>query len=258
MDPGHAEILEALGVGDELVLMPTDPAFRTAFPHAARYRRLPTLEGILAAGTTLIIGGNPGRDLSILERAGSLDIENHMVSRELPATTRIQQIAKLVGRQAEGEKLVTRIEARYAEASRIVAPIDHSPTVLQVSSSGAGTTGAVTAAGRSTAVNGLIERAGGINAGAEAGLERYQSLTAEGVIGMAPEVVLVSDLELPALGGPNGIWQQVPGLANTPAARDRQLVVLPHAAVKFDAAQSGEATLALARALADVGGKRSP
>ncbi|WP_136066565.1 ABC transporter substrate-binding protein [Modicisalibacter radicis] len=250
MDPGHVEILQALGAGGELALMPEDPSFRQSLLDVTRYRRLPTPEGLLAAGTTLVIGGNPGRDAPILARAESLSIESHMVSRERPALERIRRIAELVDRQAEAEILIETIQARYADAARVVAANDASPRVLHVSSSGAGTTGAVTAAGRSTAAHGLIERAGGINVGARAGLERYQSLTAEGVIAMAPQAVLVSDLELSALGGRDGIWRQVPGLAHTPASRHERLIVLPHAAVKFDAVASGDATLALARALA--------
>lgn len=249
MDPGHAEILAALNLEDELVLMPRDPAFDNALPGVTRYRRLPTMEGILAAGSTLVIGGNPGRDRPVLERARALGLDSVMVSRELPAIERIRRLAELTGHEASGETLIEGIEARYTQAAGVGSAHTAPVKVLHVSSSGAGTSGAITAAGRSTAVNGLIERAGGINVGATAGLERYQSLTAEGVIAMAPEAVLVSELELDALGGREGIWQQVPGLANTPAGGARRLIVLPHAAVKFDAVQSGEATLALAKAL---------
>jgi len=66
---------------------------------------------------------------------------------------------------------------------------------------------------------------------------------------MAPEAIVVSRRELPALGGVDGIWERVPGLAYTPAADARRLIVLDHAAVKYDAATSGQATLALAKAL---------
>lgn len=249
MDPGHVEILDALNAEDELVLMPQDPAFDNELPSVTRYRQLPTMEGILAAGSTLVIGGNPGRDLPVLERARSLGVDSVMVSRELPATERIRRLAELIGRESAGQALNEAIEVQYAEAAALSTSQTPRVKVLHISSSGAGTTGAVTAAGRSTAANGLIERAGGVNVGASAGLERYQSLTAEGVIAMAPDVVLVSDIELAALGGRESIWQQIPGLANTPAGEHEQLIVLPHAAVKFDAVQSGKATLALAKAL---------
>ncbi|WP_276309683.1 ABC transporter substrate-binding protein [Salinicola acroporae] len=251
MDPGHVEILTALGAAEDLVLIPQDPAIDNALAEVVRYQRLPSMEGLLAANTTLIVGGNPGRDLPVLEQAKRLGIDSVMVSRELPAIDRVRQLAELTDHEAAGERLIAHTEARYAKAAQVVATQSSRLQVLHLSSSGAGTSGAITAAGRSTAVHGLIERAGGVNVGAEAGLERYQTLTAEGVITMAPQAVLVSRLELPALGGPEGIWTHVPGLANTPAGRNKRLIVLPHAAVKFDAVKSGEATLALASALAD-------
>lgn len=249
LDPGHAEILEALGVGDAIELMPNDPSFRNALPQAARYLHMPSIESILAAQPTLLIGGNPGRDLPLMEQAQRLGIHGVMVRRDLPTLQRIRKLAVLAGRGDAGQRLIDDIEADYAAARELIAADDSSLRVLHVSSSGAGSTGSVTAAGRATAAHGLIERSGGLNVGAEAGLERYQTLSAEGVIAMAPQVVLVSSLELAALGGREHIWERVTGLAHTPAGRQRRLVVLPHRAVKFDAAQSGEATLALAREL---------
>ncbi|GEM_PF-3248478 len=248
LDPGHAEILEALGAGERLVLVPDDPALAGELPHAARYQRQPSAEGLLAHTPELLVGGNPQRDAALLEQAERLGIARVMLERTLPAVTRVQRLAALVDRRERGQALVARIEAGYASADALS---DGRPAVrvLHLSSSGAGATGSVTGAGASTSADALIRRAGGLNVGAEAGLDRYQTLSAEGVMAMAPEAVLVSRHELPALGGAAGIWDAVPGLAHTPAARQRHLVVLDHAAVKFDGASSGRASHALAEAL---------
>lgn len=248
LDPGHAEILMALGLGRALVLVPEDPALAGRIPGAERYHRMPSAEGLLAQRPDLLIGGNPARDRALMTQADRLGIDSVMIPRTLPAPARIGRIAARVGREARGREIVAGIKADYAAAQEVVdgaAPV----RVLHVSSSGAGSSGAVTGAGAGTSADGLIRRAGGVNVGAEAGLERYQSLSAEGVIAMAPEAVLVSRRELAALGGRSGIWERVPGLVHTPAARDRRLIVLGHSAVKFDAVSSGEATLMLARAL---------
>lgn len=248
LDPGHAEILAALGAEDRLVLVPDDPALDRHFPHAVRYRRMPSAESLLAQGPDLLIGGNPQRDRQLLVQADRLGIERVMIERTLPAIERVRRLAAHAGRETQGAELIARIESDYAAAAE---RIDGQPRVrvLHLSSSGAGSAGTVTGAGRETSADDLIRRAGGINVGAEAGLDRYQTLSAEGVMAMSPEAVLVSDLELPALGGAEGIWRAVPGLAHTPAARHRRLIVLDHAAVKFDAATSGQATQALAEAL---------
>ncbi|WP_148252847.1 heme/hemin ABC transporter substrate-binding protein [Aidingimonas lacisalsi] len=248
LNAGHAEIIEALGAGDQLVLMPNDPSLQGHLPEATRYHRPPSAESLLAEQPQYVIAGTPARHRGLLKQAERLGIEPVMIGRTLPPAERIRRLAEYVDRVPQGRQLIQHIEQDHATAKRIA---DGRPDVrvLHLSSSGAGSTGTVTGAGAATSADALIRRAGGINVGAEAGLERYQSLSAEGVMSMAPQAVLVSRLELPELGGAEGIWQQVPGLAHTPAASAQRLIVLDHAAVKFDGATSGQATRTLAEAL---------
>lgn len=246
--PGHAAILDALGVADALVLVPRDPGLTGVAPEADRFRRQPSVEGMLAKAPTLVIGGNPVRDRELLSRLASLGVATVMIERSLPAVERIKQLADLVNRNARATALIERIRADYGRAVQLAK--GESPVrVLHISSTGAGSSGAVTAAGNDTAADRLIHRAGAINAGAQAGLERYQSISAEGMIAMAPEAVVVSAVELDALGGRKGIWQRVPGLEHTPAARHDNLIVLSHGAIKYNAVQSGSGALALVKAL---------
>lgn len=247
MDPGHVEIVAALGMGSALILLPEDPSIQGDYHQAERFHRTPSIESILEVDPQVVLAGNPGRALPVLDQVVRLGIPQHMIDRSLPATERIQRIAEIIGRQAQGQALVERIEQAYQQAEAI--PRQSSPRVLHVSSSGAGSSGAVTGAGAGTSAHALIQRAGGINVGAEAGLERYQTLSAEGVMAMAPDAVVVSDLELEQLGGADAIWEHITGLAHTPAAVNNRLIVMDHAAIKFDAASSGAATLALAKAL---------
>ncbi|MGP5309614.1 heme/hemin ABC transporter substrate-binding protein [Vreelandella alkaliphila] len=246
-DPGHVEIIDALGMGNALILVPEDPSMEGDYPQAERFHRTPSIESILEVDPQLVLAGNPGRALPVLDQVIRLGIPHHMIDRSLLPTERIQRIAELIGRQAQGEALIAHIEQAYQQAATI--PQTQTPRVLHISSSGAGSSGAVTGAGAETSAHALIERAGGINVGAEAGLERYQTLSAEGVMSMAPDAVVVSDLELAQLGNADGIWEHIPGLAHTPAAVNNHLIVMDHAALKFDAASSGVATLKLAEAL---------
>lgn len=246
--PGHAEVLAALGLADTLVLVPRDPGLAKVAADADRFLRSPSVEAVLAHRPTLIIGGNPARDQELLDRLASLGLATAMVNRDLPAVDRTSQLAALADGEAAARKLIAQMQTDYRRAQQLAA--GNTPVrVLHISSTGAGSSGAVTAAGNNTAANRLIRRVGAINVGAEAGLDRYQSISAEGVIAMAPEAVVVSGLELAALGGRQGIWRQVPGLEHTPAGRHRNLVVLSHAAIKYNAAQSGTGAIALAQAL---------
>lgn len=247
LDPGHADILQALGAADTLVLMPADPAFANDLSNVSRYQRMPSMEGLLATRPSLLIAGNPGRDTALRAQATRLGIPTTMVARTDPPIKRIQRLAAITNHETAGQRLIARTRAAYARARALMGHAH--PRLLHISSAGAGTTGAITGAGAGTAAHGLIRRVGAINVGATAGLERYQGITPEGMIAMAPQAVVVSDLELAPLGGREGIWQTVPGLALTPAAKHHALIVLPHRAIKFDAAASGAATLALAQKL---------
>lgn len=248
LDPGHVGIIEALGASERLVLIPADPTFEQRMPKAERYHRMPSAESLLAQRPDLLIGSTPARHQNLLDQAERLNIETIMIERTLPPTERVRRLAEYVGRVTQGRELIKRIEQGHAVAAEISRG-EPRVKVLHLSSSGAGSTGAVTGAGAETSADALIERAGGINVGAEAGLDRYQTLSAEGVMSMAPEAVLVSRHELPELGGAEGIWERVPGLTHTPAAQHKRLVVLDHAAVKFDGATSGAATRELAETL---------
>ncbi|PTY38479.1 hypothetical protein BGP77_12280 [Saccharospirillum sp. MSK14-1] len=248
LDAGHASILDALGVADQVVLAPLDPTLEGRLLQAERFHRTVSAESLIALRPDWLIISNPAREADLQQHAQRLNIPTVVIERTLPAIERIQRLAELTATESQAQPLIDSILLDYAQAEARVA--EREPLrVLHVSSGGAGSSGSVTGAGAGTSAHGLIERAGGINVGAEAGLERYQSLSAEGVIQMAPEVVVVSNLELPALGGRDGVFERVPGLAYTPAALNQRLVVLDHAAIKFDADSSGEATLALARAL---------
>lgn len=250
LDAGDVGIVQALGVGERVVLMPEDPSLQGGLPNAERFHRIVTAEGLVALTPDVVISGNPDRSLesSLLEQAERLGIRTVVIERTLPPVERVKRLAELTGAIASGQQLIASIRQDHQRALERIDDTDP-VRVLHVSSAGAGNSGSVTGAGKGTSAHGLIERAGGVNVGAQAGLERYQTLSAEGVIAMAPEAVLVSDQELTALGGRDGIWQRVPGLAHTPAARHRRLIVLDHGAVKYDGATSGRATLMLARRL---------
>ncbi|MGH2523166.1 MAG: heme/hemin ABC transporter substrate-binding protein, partial [Anaerolineales bacterium] len=78
-------------------------------------------------------------------------------------------------------------------------------------------------AGEGTAANAMIRLAGAANA--LTGFGGYKPLTAEAIIGAQPEVLLITEQGLAAVGGPETLWQ-APGLGLTPAAAARKLVAM--------------------------------
>jgi iron complex transport system substrate-binding protein len=122
--------------------------------------------------------------------------------------------------------------------------------IVHASKMGAGTS--FTAGGAETAVHNLILRVGALNAAAEIGRDRYRPVTPEGMILMAPDVVLIAESELPAFGDIDGFWQDYPGIALTPAGRAGNIVIMRDLHVRADAASSGIAAKALSGALQEM------
>src|SRR5699024_7184663 len=121
--------------------------------------------------------------------------------------------------------------------------------VMVLSSSGAGDSGATTGAGEATPAHEVVVAAGGVDAGAECGLDRYQAVPAEGLVAAAPEVIGVAAGDVDDRGGEAGRWPPVSPLVGTPAEQGERLVVMEGMLIKGGAVSSGLGVLTLQAAL---------
>jgi hypothetical protein len=78
-------------------------------------------------------------------------------------------------------------------------------------------------AGKQTAADGAFRAAGLQNA--MQGFDHYRSMSQEGVIASQPDLVVISADGLKGMGGEAGLWK-LPGLAQTPAGRHKQVLVI--------------------------------
>lgn len=241
------EIAVALGVADRILARPVvaDLPGIEAVPHVLRERA--GVEGMVALRPAVVVASSVVY-ATLFDGLAALDMRTEMIDRSLPATEKVRRFARLAGVEERGEALVAAIETDYARA--IPPEGDRPIRILHISKQGAG--GNFSAGGAATAVDNLIRRVGALNAAAEVGRDRYRSVTPEGVLMMAPDVVLISGQEIEAFGGMEALWTAYPGLALTPAGQNRRLVVMREAHVRNDAASSGIATLALSQALAEM------
>src|SRR5690606_2905312 len=86
-----------------------------------------------------------------------------------------------------------------------------------------GTAGVYLIGGRGAGSDALIEAIGAVDAGSAAGLTEFRPLTSEGMINAAPDVILVLTAGLKSVGGVDGLVK-LPGIAQTPAGRNRRIV----------------------------------
>ncbi|MFP5358005.1 MAG: hemin ABC transporter substrate-binding protein [Gammaproteobacteria bacterium] len=242
------EMLYALGEGGHVVGVDsssTYPPAAQALPRVGYHRQLGA-EGLLSLRPDLVIGTRQAGPPETFERLRQAGVE--VVLLDAPqsleaALMLLQQIADLRGRTAQGQAIVNRIRAQI-EAARAAAPQD-APRVLAVLAG----QGSLMAAGRDSAADLMIRAAGGVNAGA--GFSGYKPLGAESLLGLQPDALLVPSHILPLSGGLDNLLGQA-GLAQTPAGRNRRVVVMDSALLLGLGPRLGEAIAQLATQLKAV------
>jgi iron complex transport system substrate-binding protein len=96
------------------------------------------------------------------------------------------------------------------------------------------------AAGQQTGADAAIRRR---SAQRDAGVTRYQPLSQEGVIASQPDLVISQD-GVKAMGGEENLWA-LPGLAQTPAGRNKQVLQVDDMALLGFSVRTPQAILQL-------------
>ncbi|TNV22155.1 hemin ABC transporter substrate-binding protein [Buttiauxella sp. B2] len=234
------EIAYALGSGDQLVARDSTSLHPTAaikLPDIGYLRQL-NAEGILAMRPTLVLASAQAKPSLALEQVAS----SHVKVVTIPADNslngidaKIDAVAQAMGKTAQGDVLRKQVHHKLASIPEKTLPVK----VLFIMSHG-GMTAMV--AGQETAADAAIHAAGLQNA--MQGFKRYQPMSQEGVIASQPELVLVTADGVKTLGGEANVWK-LPGLAQTPAGKDRQLLVVDDMALLGFGLQTPDAILAL-------------
>jgi iron complex transport system substrate-binding protein len=140
---------------------------------------------------------------------------------DIPA--RIRVVAAALGVPDAGEALVERTEDQIATAREAI-PAGDRPTVAFLYLRGSA--GVYLLGGPGSGADSMIEAAGGDDAGTRIGLANpFTPLTSEALVEAAPDVLLLTDSGLESVGGIDALLA-MPGIAQTPAARDRRVVTV--------------------------------
>jgi iron complex transport system substrate-binding protein len=242
------EIVYALGEEHRLVGVDQSsiyPAAARALPQLGYFRQLSS-EGVLSLNPSLVMaleGTGPQAALDQLRAAGVAVFTIPAEPSVAGARRKIRAVAAALHREEGGERLVARLEADLEQARRAVASASTRPRVLFIYARGGGT---LNVSGRGTSADAMLALAGGINA--VTAYEDYRPLTAEAVVAAAPDVILLLDGGLDAVGGVDGLLR-LPGLALTPAGRARRIVSMDDALFLNFASRLGQAVLQLNKLL---------
>jgi len=249
LDGPTTETLFALGAGDWVVARDdgsTWPEAAEALPVIGDGHQI-NVEGILSLRPTVVVGRErpmSGPAMHLLESAKVRLVKLPGEGGVAPAQARIRQLAALLGKEAEGEALIAAMDADLARlAERLAARSGQAaPRALVLYLR----PGVAMLMGDDSNAAAMLELAGGVNA--VAGMKGYKEMNGEAVVAARPDVVLCYADGLQSVGGPEGLWNR-PGLAQTPAGRNKRLVAMDDLLLAGFGPRTGEAALALEEAL---------
>jgi iron complex transport system substrate-binding protein len=217
------EIIYALGLETRIVGVDTTSLYP---PEALKrapnvgYMRALSAEGILSLKPSWVIaidGSGPPAALRLVSDAGVPLTMIHDDPSPDGVAAKIETIGKLLGAEAKAVALANATRARFALVEHMRPKTPKPPRVLFILSL---QNGRPMVGGRGTAADSLIRLAGGANAADP--IEGYKPMTDEGIISVAPDVILKMN-NGNMVGNPNDIFS-LPAFAATPAAAKRALI----------------------------------
>ncbi len=241
------ELVFALGKGDSVVAVDGSsvlPAQVTKLPQVG-YHRAISAEGVLAMKPDLVLltteAGPPAAVAALKEKARVVVIpEGHSIEA---AHAKVNAVAvALYGDAARAAALNKKLDD---EIKALPAPPQRKPRVLALYSRG---TGSVSAGGKGTALQAMIELAGGNNAIA---IDGFKPISTEGIVLANPDVIVLPALGLKASGGVDAILA-LPGVLQTTAGKNKAIVSVEDLALLGFHHRTAEGVLALRRALLAV------
>lgn len=216
LDGTVAEVVFALGLGGRVVatdMSATFPPEADALPEIG-YQRALTAESIATYSPTVLlateIAGPPGV-IDDLRRLGFPVVIVPNQSGPGGPPEKIRAVAQALGVPELGSELALKVAEDIAKAT-VVDPTSR-PRVVALYLRGASTQLVL---GRNSATHWIIEAAGGESMAEVLDIDSSESISAEGLMVVAPDVILVPSTGLDSVGGPDGLMT-IGGLSQTPA-----------------------------------------
>ncbi|MEC5212195.1 iron complex transport system substrate-binding protein [Polaromonas sp. CG_9.5] len=224
------EIAFALGAGPQLAGTDTTSLFPEAALRTPKvgYMRQLSAEGLLSLKPDTVIGTTEAGPGVVMDQLRSAGVNVALVEADhtwAEVQRKVAAVGQATARGAEARALQVRLDAEWAGAQATVARrVGRKPRAIFILSHAA----TPQVAGRHTAADAMLNYAGFVNAfteGQTSPFSGYRPMTAEALASAAPEVIVTTTQGIEAAGGVDKFWSR-PGLALTPAYRQRALVAL--------------------------------
>ncbi|WP_265521881.1 heme/hemin ABC transporter substrate-binding protein [Oerskovia flava] len=165
--------------------------------------------------------------------------------------TIIQSVADALGVPAEGEALAERTEAEIAatvDQIAQIAPQDPEDRLRVVFLYVRGQAGVYYMFGEGSGADSLIESLGAIDVATEIGWDGMRPLNDEGLVATQPDVILMMSKGLESVDGVDGLLEQLPAIAQTPAGANRRIVTMDDTEILSYGPRTADVLEALTRA----------
>lgn len=218
------EIVFALGAGDDVVGVDKTSSYPEKVKQLPQigYWKLLNIEGVLSLRPTLFITLNDVEPDNVIEKVSESKVDV-LALRRVPGTIEllyenINKIASKLNKQEEGEKLINRIKANLADIQAKIATHPQKTKVLSLMSM----SGSNSVAGKNTTIDALITIAGGENLAKH---NSFKSYTAESIIAINPEVIILNKYSIDQLGGLDKV-NTIPDITETSAFKNNRITVI--------------------------------
>ena len=247
------EIVFGLGLENQLAAVDVTsnyPAGANDLPNIGYHGAL-NAEALLAYEPDLVIASSaagPAEVFTQLEAVGVRVAHLPEIAGIDTPVNNIRFVADLLGAPEAGEALMAQVEDKIAHAAELAGQLPEPPRILFLY---LGSTQMQFAGGEGAASNAIINALGATDVGAEAGLRGFSPFGAELVVAGAPDVIIVTDRGLSAVGGMEGVLE-VPGVAQTPAAQNGRIISFEDGYLINLGLRTGDALIELAEYLLEV------
>ena len=218
------EIVFALGAGDDVVGVDKTSSYPEKVKQLPQigYWKLLNIEGVLSLKPTLFITLNDVEPDNVIQKVSESKVDVLALQR-VPGTIEllyenINKIASKLNKQKEGELLINRIKTNLADIQTKIATHPQKTKVLSLMSM----SGINSVAGKNTTIDALIAIAGGENLAKH---NSFKSYTAESIIAINPEVIILNKYSIDQLGGLDKV-NTIPGITETSAFKNNRITII--------------------------------
>ena len=245
---GSGEVVVALGGGSRIV-------GRDETSNAPEIANTPIVtsgheinaESVIALNPDLVLidaSSGPQESIDALKSAGIKVVEVPEAWTITDIDPKVSAIGIAIGAPTQA---VDYVSALTAETEPLSLPSTPKVAFLYLR----GTSAIYLLGGAGSGADSMISEAGGIDVGEQAQLGAFTPLSAEELIQLDPDVLLVMTNGLDSVGGIDGLLQ-LPGVAQTKAAKSRSVIAVDDTMLLSFGPRTGELVLALNSAFAEL------